>query len=384
MSVSLSGRISRLPASLKFIIAGACLLAGFYLATSILMGLSAQTADVAPTVPEGYHTAADKYTYYNYQGNRDLTPGHTAANDAYAEHMDTHFKLFFKEEGGRLHISVNIPRAHYPAGIDRSAWRYSLSGLGSNPTPMNEAIVYSTVADPADCNNSSLSKYYRVPEDLAAETSWPLEVSDYKRYYCIRVNLKVDKPGFDYQPHRTFLADRAIMADGLNEYLDDFPGFSRTINQDTHYDDSGWFPNSGPSEFRNAYQSHLNNHFHLFSRYEDNELDLRFVLPGHFAIETGRDINDFSLEYIEYATVARRGDCDRDLFDDDEVDTTRNDEPPLSVSLTPTAGDYGRYYCVKTGIKGERTMSFDFNSYRIFYVPQIMINPDPDNVWLYF
>ena len=71
MSVSLSGGIRRLPASLKFIAGGACLLGGFYLATNILSGLSAQTADGAPTAPAGYHTAEDKYTFYNYYQELD-------------------------------------------------------------------------------------------------------------------------------------------------------------------------------------------------------------------------------------------------------------------------------------------------------------------------
>ena len=277
-----------------------------------------------------------------------------------------------------MHISINVPH-NYPDG-----WRYSLTGLSGNTAPLREAITYNTVADPADCG-ASLSKYYKVPENLAAETSWPLAASDYGRYYCIKVNLRVYKPSYDYRPYRVFLTDRTIVADGLNEYSDDFPDFSQTINQDTHYDDSVWVPPANRDyEFRDAYQAHLNNHFHLFSRYEGGTLDLRLVLPGHFAIANWRDINDFSLEYIEYATVTDRNDCDRDLFGGDGNDVTRDDNPTLSTSLTPAAGDYGRYYCIKVGIKGERTMSFDYSPYRVFYVPQIIMNPNPDDAWLYF
>ena len=258
--------------------------------------------------------------------------------------------------------------------------RYAAEHAQSKPPFMNytidfrlhreDPILYNTVRDPADCHANLFGQHYAMSvEDPTTSFSMPLSASDYGRYYCFKVRMKVSVPGFDLMPYKIFVVDRAVTSSGLGDNLNDFPSFGRTVMQSTYYDYTlDRHIGNNPTERREDYYRHLNDNFNLYTRQANGRLDLRITLPGYLSMP-GRDINDFELESLEYAIVRYKTECDRPAFEEG-AGAVEHEQPSLSMSLAPRSQDYTFYYCLKIGIKGERDWESDVHPYRVFLIPE--------------
>ena len=362
-------------AILKFTIpAAACLMIGWYLATGTsITSLSAYPGGGPPEVqmqsaPAGFQTTTVQHTYYKIYSKVYLKEG---AYQTYGEHLDAHFKLFLREQNGQLRLSIAVPpELRYVYSNDNGTANFRL----------RDELFFNTVKAREDCTKNLFWKHHKmIFKDPEPEMSLPLAASDYGRYYCIKIRLNVDKPGWNFKPYKVFVADNPIVATGVDAHEGDYLDFSRTIMRSTYYDYNHIWGSNRPSGARHHYYRHLNEHFTLYTRQADGRLDLRINLPDGVALPGTRNINDFELKSLEHVVVNRKADCDRQAF---ESGATSHDQPEISMSITPTSADYGLHYCFKAGIKGERSWASDFNPYRIFYVPRPTTMPAPDGIWL--
>lgn len=327
-----------------------------------LLGADSSATTLAEPAPEPFRRAEVQSTFYHYY-NKHLAH-RQPSYQAYVDHLDDEFRLLTREVDNQLEIEIEVPTS-YPAAEQ---------AFGFNDKTVDFKLrdgqfFYNTVRQPQDCNNRLFSHHYNMSvDDLRPQLQLPLSASDYGRYYCFKVGLKVSLPGgFDLIPHRTFVVPQTVQSLGNGNASDNFPGFSRTIMQSTYYNyTSNRLQAHNHSSDRVAYYQHLNDHFNLYAQRLGPSFVLRISLPGHFAMP-GRDINNFSLKQIEYTTVANKLDCDRPAF---SGDVTRHPRSHTSISLTPGAAAAGRFYCVKVSIKGDRSWSKDVNPYRIFLIPQ--------------
>ena len=334
-----------------------------------------------------YRPAIVKETWYHDNYVRNLEHKQ-AAFQVYQEHMDTHFRLLSREIDNQLQVMVQVPPA-YPApkleGED--ALTRTLNSITDDTVDFrlrDDVFFYNTVRRPEDCNNRLFVNHYAMQvEEPSSYTSLPLSASDYGRYYCIKVGLKVSKQGWDLIPWRVFVTERSVSSPGVGGSLADYPGFSRTVMQSTYYD---WYgtdtvPNQATPE-RERYYRHLNENFSLYSRQTAGRLQLRIDLPDGFDISGRFDIKDFEIKKLEYVVVREAADCDRPAF---ESGATEHQNPMAAMSLDPEAEDYTDLYCLKITLRGERKWTSDRHPYRIFLVPERTTTATPtagvDNTW---
>ena len=333
-----------------------------------LLFVSSGIVSAQPRVVTGLQATAVQETDYDWPS---MEP-----SEFYTEHLDAYFKLYSKQEAGQLRVylpdipDVLTPRTYFGY---KYIFEFEL-----------EEFKYNTVSRPEDCSLELFSRQYGRILNYQQNTQnyLPLRSSDYDRYHCFRVTLSTDRPlRPDPRPKRVFVAKTPVAGENINNDLGGFPAFSQAIMQETHYDYvGGLFVDS--AQFKPEYYARLDDNFNLhYAHRADGSFDLRITLPGHFAINNGRDINGFSLEYLEYATVTDRSNCYRGLFDNDGA--VRDGQPALSMSLAPAPSDSGKHYCVKVKITGERTFGFDFDAYRVFYIPQNITDAGADDIWLH-
>ena len=294
---------------------------------------------------------------------------HLARKAKYVQHFETYFQLFVRERENHLELQIAVP--------PQLRLESSMLGVSLYTFSLRDTLTYNTVNKPSDCQSSLFNDHYGYQVNNPAESmALPLAMSDYGRYYCFRIRLKVDKPGFNFGPYKIFAVNRQIQTMGVNNSvnhnINNSMGFSQSIMQSTYYDyNLNRF--DGPNEqndARDAYYNHINNYFNLYTHQTTNRLDLRIYKPTGIAMP-GRDMKYFELEKIEYTTVQERGDCGRAIFEQDvrqidDMPTTT----PATISLTPAAVDHGLYYCLKIGLEGERSWAGNLHPYKIFFVSQ--------------
>lgn len=296
----------------------------------------------------GYHKASTRHTYNNYY------PANVAMTDlknAYIEHLETQFRLYTKEEHGQLKIKIAAPLDFQYKTTSRG-WEFSIS-----------EIRYNTVANPLDCQkNLFANNYSHGITELNSFTSLPLVSSDYSRYFCFMIRLKVNKPGWDFRPAKTFAVNQPISTTSTDRHLSNPEGFSQAIMQSTYYNYKvGLIGNNNHSEKRDAYYNHLNEHFNLYAKPFISRVDLQITLPPAFEMTGSPDIRSFNLKKIEYALVNGRDDCNRNLF---KGSTNRVSHPELTMSLPQST----QGYCFKVSVKGEKRFTKDVNPYKIFFI----------------
>ena len=298
-----------------------------------------------------YQQAGAQYTFYHYY--HENLPHKQARYAEYVEHMDSHFRLQTREIDNQLQVMIHLPP------------RYTVEPPQPKPPFMNytidfrlkreDPILYNTVRDPADCSANLFIRHYAMNVEGPANTfSLPLSASDYGRYYCFKIGLRVGAPGFDLLPYKIFVIDRSVASGGLGDDLDDFPSFGRTVMQSTYYDYTlDRSIGNNPTERREDYYRHLNDNFNLYTRQANGRLDLRITLPDKLSIP-GRDIQSFELESLEYAVVQHKTECDRPAFEEG-AGAVEHEQPSLSISLSPPSQDYTFYYCLKSASRAKET-----------------------------
>ena len=299
----------------------------------------------------GYQSAIVQATDYDW-------PTWESSND-YGQHLDTYFQLYVKEEEGRLRLYIpNIPTIQMQTTLNKVQYDIGVKD-----------VEYNTVTQPDDCSLELFLDNYDHDLDYqqGAANYLSLNSSDYNRYYCFKVTLDVERRlRRNPNPRRIFVVRQPIAAASVINDLDDFPGFSQTVMQNTYYHyQPGIF--QGSLSFRSDYYHHLDNHFNLYYRQQvDGRFALQIRKPSGLVVNQMRDIRPFSLEKFNYTTVVQQSDCDRSAFEDSPRERT----PSSSFSLSPISGDLGRYYCLKVGIQSAIPGRRDLHPYRIFFIPQ--------------
>ena len=305
----------------------------------------------------GYQSTTIQETDYGW-------PTWEASND-YGQHLDTYFQLYVKEEEGRLRLHVpNIPSIRMRTTFKEVEYPVSVKD-----------VEYNTVTQPDDCAlDLFLDNYDRdLDYEQGAANYLPLNSSDYNRYHCFKVTLDVDRQlRRNPNPRRIFVARQPIAAASVNNDRADFPGFSQAVMQNTYYNyKPGVFIDS--LSFRPDYYNYLDSHFNLYyKRQTDGRFALHVRQPSGLVVGGMRDIRPFSLEKFSYTTVAQQSECGRSAF----KDSPRERTPSPSFSLIPSNDDFGRYYCLKVGIKSAIPGRRDLHPYRIFFIPQAITPSD--------
>ena len=320
-----------------------------------------------PTARVGFIPTTVKHSYSNHHPT-NTNIYYLARKAKYEQYFETHFQLFVRERENHLELQIAVPPQ---LRTESSALGVSLYNFS-----LRDTLAYNTVNTPSDCQRSLFDDHYSYQVNNPTESmALPLAMSDYGRYYCFKIRLNVDKPGLDFKPYKIFAVDRQIQTMGVNNSvnhnINNSMGFSQSIMQSTYYDYTLNRLNGNlQNDARDAYYSHINNYFNLYTYQTTNRLDLRIYKPTGIAMPN-RDVKYFELEKIEYTTVQERGDCDRAIFEQDvrQIDDTPT-ATPAAISLTPAAADHGLYYCLKIGLEGEKAWASNLHPYKIFFVPQ--------------
>lgn len=305
----------------------------------------------------GYRSAIVQETDYDW-------PAWEASND-YGQHLDIYFQLYVKEAEGRLRLHIpNIPNIQMQTTLNKVEYTVGV-----------QDVEYNTVTQPDDCAlELFLDNYDRdLDYEQGAANYLSLNSSDYNRYHCFKVTLDVDRQlRRNPRPRRIFVTRQPIAAASVNNDLGDYPGFSQAVMQNTYYHyKPGVFIDS--LSFRPDYYNHLDSQFNLYYRRQaDGRFALHIRKPLGLVANGMRDIRPFSLEKFNYATVAQQSECGRSTFEDSPRERT----PSPSLSLTPSDDDLGGYYCLKVGIQSAIPGRRDLHPYRIFFVPQEIVQPD--------
>ena len=316
-----------------------------------------------PTARAGFMPTTVQHSNSNHYPANSL-PDYQARKAKYVQHFETYFQLFVRERDNHLELQITVPPQLSLEG--------GLHGVGLYDFSLRDTLQYNTVNKPSDCQYDLFNGHYSYQVNNPAESmAIPLAMNDYGRYYCFGIGLNVDKPGFDFKPHKVFVVNRQIQTAGVNNSIDhninNSVGLRQSIMQSTYYDyNLNWMAGNNQDDERDAYYNHINNYFNLYTLQTTNRLDLRIYRPTGIAMP-GRDVRDFGLETIEYTTVKKRSDCDRAIF---EQDVRQIDDIPTTISLTPAAADHGLYYCLKIGLEGERSWEGNLHPYKIFFVSQ--------------
>ena len=315
-------------------------------------------------------------TYYHL--NNSVHGERRSYNEPYIAHLDEYFNLQTREVGEHLQVLVHIPHSmSYTNDLgDTGTMHFDFAS--------DKSFYYNTVRQPSDCTSELFANHFNMQiTEPRTSMSLPLAASDYGRYYCFKVRLSVNQPGWDRRPHRIFVAPISIRNAG-SENLSNYPNHARSITQSTYYSYYGnyWGSHENPDPEQESYYRHLNNHFNLYTSQAAGQLNVQIVLPGYYAISGQTDITSFELLKIEYVPldISNRASCDRPLFDGNEVETVA--EPTLAFSFDVDDADYGTSYCVKVSIRGERSWARDVHPYRIFLAqPVSSESVDPGAVW---
>ena len=286
-------------------------------------------------------------------------------SQGYTNHLDRYFRLYIKQEEGRLRVHLpDVPEVALS----------TISGYG-NVYPISfKKLEYNTVTHPDSCSLDFFYDNYdhALKYEAGVHNYLPLHSSDYGRYHCFLVTLNVDRPipRFDPQPRRVFVAKQPVAAESISNDLGQFPGFTQAVMQNTHYDYSGPLLTDTP-EFRSKYYAHLDDNFNLYyNRRANGRFDFRLRQPAGLTVPRGRDIRPFELERFDYTVVSQSSECARPAFEE----TTESRTPHSSLSLTSASADTGLYYCLKIGIKSTIPGRSDPEPYRIFFIPQAIIS----------
>lgn len=350
-------------------------LGGLFLTVSVL-GFSLPTASAAETTntsgDNAYRRAHTVDTWYH--DNYVHTDVQRKNFLVYQKHMDKHFHLLTRERDNQLQLMIRVP----------PSYRVKQTRIFSDYHTINfrlrtDLFFYNTVRRPSDCRDQLFLSHYAMSARSATNMSLPLSASDYGRYYCFKIGLRVSTPGWDLIPYRVFVVDRAISSPGRGDKLADYPGFSRTVMQSTRYDYWSHLSHQ-PTPQQERWYRHLNDHFNLYSRYTSGRLDLRLTLPPSF--DSGAllkpSVKKFEIKKMEYVALSNASSCDRPAF---ESGSTVITNPTTSMSLTPPSGEYGPYYCLKVTLRGKRSLLRDKHPYRIFLVPLEVGAIATDNIW---
>ena len=326
-------------------------------AALVLLYAAASTSAYPGSATSGFQPAAVQETDYDWPA--------WEGSQTYTSHLDSYFRLYIREEEGRLRVySPNIPDISLR----------TLSGYEAVYAVSLHKFEYNTVAHPDDCSLDLFFDNYDhvLKYQAGAQNYLPLRSSDYGRYHCFLVTMDVDRDlRTNPRPRRVFIARQPVTAENVSNDLDQFPGFSQAVMQNTYYDYSGPLFTDSP-EFRSKYYAHLDNNFNLYyERRTNGRFDLRLRAPAGLTVLWGRDIRPFDLEKFNYTTVSQSSECNRSAFKGE----TNSRTPYSSLSLTPAGGDAGRYYCLKIGIKSVIPGRSDPQPYRIFLIPQEISSP---------
>lgn len=354
-----------------------------------LMGVNSLAISSIGVEPNPFQQAQAQGNFYHwYHRNSDRQE---AAYQTYVDHMDSQFRLHSREVDNQLQVMINIPATmNTPIRNDCNGCVGDdiVNAINDNTTDFrlrDEYFFYNTVRQPQDCTSRLFTNHYNmIVTEPQTSMLLPLSASDYGRYYCFKVGLRVSLPGWDLIPWKIFVVEQPVRNPGHGDVLANFSNFSRTVMQSTYYDYS--FSRMGndarPNPDREAYYRHLNDDFNLYARQAYGRFYLRLSLPGHFSMP-GRDINGFEIEKLEYKILHSKADCDRPAFEDG---ATELEQPTTSFSLAPENSQYGQFYCLKVTLEGDRSWSSNVHPYRIFLIPQSIDSGStaPDNVWRRF
>ena len=388
MSPLLSGVSRR--ALLKFVLVASSLLA-IILAAGLSVGAyGGRSSSTVGNQQDAsfYRPAVTQDTFYNDNYAGDDLEHKRERMQIYRQHIDDHFRLSTREMDNQLQLIVHIPSTYAAEKLEGEDALTRMHNAVADDTIdfqlRENMFFYNTVRRVEDCNNRLFLRHYAMQvEDPSTVFSLPLSASDYGRYYCIKIGLRVSQPGFNRIPWKVFVTERSVSSPGVGDSLADYPGFARTVMQSTSYD---WYGsdlagNQAMPE-RERYYRHLNENFSLYSRQTAGRLHLRIDLPDAFDIPGRPDIKDFEIKKLEYVVVRNAADCDRPAF---ESGVTEYQNPMAAMSLYPEAEDYTDLYCLKITLRGERKWSSDRHPYRIFLVPQRITTVAPTagvgNIW---
>ena len=362
------------PASSIILTSAALLLAVLLLIS--LIGVSSLASSSIAEEPEPFQQAQGQESFYHWY-NR-TTEIQKAGYQAHVDRMDNQFQLHSREVDNQLQVMINLPAttptsSPYTSCDDDCPLLDDVINALTDDTIdfrlRDDYFFYNTVRQPQDCNNRLFTKHYNmIVADPETSMLLPLSASDYGRYYCFKVGVRVSKPSFDLFPWKIFVAEQPVQSPGHGDVLANFPNFSHTVMQSTyyHYSFNRGGNDANPNPARENYYRHLNDNFNLYARQASGRFHLRVSLPGHFSMP-GRDINDFEIEKMEYKILQNKTGCDRPAFEDGAIEL---DQLTTSFSLLPENSQHGRFYCLKVSLKGERSWSRDVHPYRIFLIPQ--------------
>ena len=203
-----------------------------------LMGVNSLAISSIGVEPNPFQQAQAQGSFYHwYYRNTDRQE---AAYQTYVDHMDSQFRLHSREVDNQLQVMINIPATmNTPIRNDCNGCVGDdiVNAINDNTTDFrlrDEYFFYNTVRQPQDCNNRLFTNHYNmIVTEPQTSMLLPLSASDYGRYYCFKVGLRVSLPGFDLIPWKIFVAEQPVRSPGHGDVLANFSNFSRTVMQST-------------------------------------------------------------------------------------------------------------------------------------------------------
>ena len=184
-----------------------------------LMGVNSLAASSTEAEPNPYRQAQAQESFYHWYHRN--TVRQEAAYQTYVAHMDSQFRLHSREVDNQLQVMINIPATiNTPLMDDCDGCVFDdiVNTINDDTTDFrlrDEYFFYNTVRQPQDCNNRLFTQHYNmIVADPQSSMLLPLSASDYGRYYCFKVGLRVSLPGWDLIPWKIFVVEQPVRNPG--------------------------------------------------------------------------------------------------------------------------------------------------------------------------